>query len=227
MKNKSYIGISFIILIFGIWAVPKIVSRIRSNDIVKGTNLDNIATGSKTDAKLVKIGPAPKFSLTDQNGKTITNADYLGKVYLIEFFFTSCPSICPKMNSNMLTIQNTFFGNNNFGIASITIDPEHDTPQVLKEHAEKLGVKSANWHFLTGDKDYIYSLANKGFNLYAGENSKVNGGFEHSGLFALIDKEGNIRCRRDDYENPILYYDGLEAKGVEAVMQDIKLLLNE
>ncbi len=227
MKNKSYIGISLVILIFGIWAVPKIVNRIRTNDIVKGSNLDNVASGPKTDAKLVKIGPVPKFSLTDQNGKTITNVDYLGKVYLVEFFFTSCPSICPKMNSNMLTIQNTFFGNNNFGIASITIDPQHDTPQVLKEHANTLGVKSTNWHFLTGDKDYIYSLANKGFNLYAGENSKVNGGFEHSGLFALIDKEGNIRCRRDDYNNPILYYDGLEPKGVEAVMQDIKLLLNE
>ncbi|RZJ35806.1 MAG: SCO family protein [Flavobacterium sp.] len=227
MKNKSYIGISLVILIFGIWAVPKIVNRIRTNDIVKGSNLDNVASGTKTDAKLVKIGPVPKFSLTDQNGKTITNVDYLGKVYLVEFFFTSCPSICPKMNSNMLTIQNTFFGNNNFGIASITIDPQHDTPQVLKEHANTLGVKSTNWHFLTGDKDYIYSLANKGFNLYAGENSQVNGGFEHSGLFALIDKEGNIRCRRDDYNNPILYYDGLEPKGVEAVIQDIKLLLNE
>ena len=127
----------------------------------------------------------------------------------------------------MLLIQNQFFGKPNFGIASITIDPEHDTADVLKQHAESLGVRSSNWHFLTGDKKYIYDLANKGFNLYAGENSKVNGGFEHSGLFALIDKKGNIRCRKDEYGNPILYYDGLEKKGIRDLQQDIAILLKE
>jgi protein SCO1/2 len=131
------------------------------------------------------------------------------------------------MNQSMIEIQNKFFGNPNFGIVSISIDPEHDTSEVLKEHAATLGVKSSNWHFLTGDKKDIYDLANKGFNLYAGENSKVNGGFEHSGLFALIDKNGNIRCRKDDYGNPILYYDGLEKAGVKAIQQDIAILLRE
>ena len=76
-------------------------------------------------------------------------------------------------------------------------------------------------------KEYIYNLANKGFNLYAGENNKAAGGFEHSGLFALVDKEGNIRCRKDVQGNPILYYDGLEASGVEAIKEDIKKLLEE
>jgi protein SCO1/2 len=131
------------------------------------------------------------------------------------------------MNKNMITIQNEFFGNPNFGIASITINPENDTAAVLKKHAEELGVKSTNWHFLTGDQKYIYEIANKGFNLYAGENKNANGGFEHSGLFALIDKEGNIRCRKDQFGNPILYYDGLEAKGVKAIIEDIKILINE
>ena len=97
----------------------------------------------------------------------------------------------------------------------------------MKEHAELLGVKSSNWHFLTGDKKYIYDLANKGFNLYAGENSKVNGGFEHSGFFALIDKKGNIRCRKDEYGNPILYYEGIEKEGVQAIKEDIAILLRE
>lgn len=227
LKNKSYIGISFIILIFGIYAIPKIVERIQSNDIVKGNRLDNIANHGKTDAKLVKIGPAPRFRLTDQNNTEITNATYSGKVYVLEFFFSTCPSICPKMNKNMLTIQNTFFGNPNFGIASITIDPEHDSASVLKSHAELLGVKSSNWHFLTGNKASIYNLANKGFNLYAGENSKVNGNFEHSGLFALIDKNGYIRCRKDDFGNPILYYDGIEKEGIKQIQQDITILLAE
>ena len=208
MKNKSYIGISFIVLIFGIWAVPKIIAKFQKSD-------------------LVEIGPVPSFKLTNQDNKTISNADYLGKVYVVEFFFSTCPTICPKMNESMLQLQNEFYGNPNFGIVSITIDPSNDTPQVLKEHAKLLGVKHYNWHFLTGDKEYIYNLANKGFNLYAGENNKVAGGFEHSGLFALIDKDGKIRCRKDAQGNPILYYDGLDAAGVEAIKEDIKKLLEE
>lgn len=208
MKNKSYIGISFIVLIFGIWAVPKIIAKFQKSD-------------------LVEIGPVPAFELTDQNDKKISNKDYLGKVYVVEFFFTTCPTICPKMNQSMLELQEAFYGNPNFGLASITIDPEHDTAVVLKEHANLLGVKHYNWHFLTGDKEYIYNLANKGFNLYAGENNKAAGGFEHSGLFALVDKDGKIRCRKDAQGNPILYYDGLETSGVEAIKEDIKKLLEE
>ena len=227
-KNKSYIGISFIILIFGIYAVPKIVDRIKNGEVVKADRLDSVGVKtSKSDAKLVTIGPAPKFTLTNQDNAKISNDTYKGKVYVLEFFFTTCPSICPKMNLSMLEIEKTFFGNPNFGIVSITIDPAHDTPQVLKDHAKLLGVKSSNWHFLTGDKATIMDLSNKGFNLYAGENAKVSGGFEHSGLFALIDKEGNIRCRKDEFGNPILYYDGLDKKGVRDIQEDIKILLKE
>ncbi|HMI06106.1 MAG TPA: SCO family protein [Flavobacterium sp.] len=227
LKNKSYIGISLVILVFGIYAIPKIIERIKGNDIVKGDRLDKIENHGKADAKLMTIRQAPKFELTDQNNKKITNADYDGKVYIVEFFFTTCPTICPKMNLNMVDIQNKFFGNPNFGIASITINPENDTPEVLKKHADLLGVKSSNWHMLTGDREYIYGIANKGFNLYAGQNSKFNGGFEHSGLFALIDKKGFIRCRRDEFNNPILYYDGIEKEGVKAIQQDIEKLLHE
>ena len=208
MKNKSYIGISFIILIFGIWAVPKIVNRFQKSD-------------------LVEIGPVPAFELTDQNGKKISDKDYLGKVYVVEFFFSTCPTICPVMNQNMLLLQKEYYGNPEFGIASITINPEYDTAEVLKKHAEELGVKHYNWHFLTGDRDYIYNLAKSGFNLYAGENKNVAGGFEHSGLFALVDKEGKIRCRKDQFGNPIMYYDGLEESGVQAIKEDIKKLLDE
>ena len=226
-KNKSYIGISFIILVFGIYAVPKIIERIQNGSVVKADRLDNVSTAAVKDEKLVMIGPAPKFELTNQNNDTINNESFKGKVYVVEFFFTTCPSICPKMNQSMLLIEKKFFGNPNFGIASITIDPNHDTAKVLKEHAEFLGVKSTSWQFLRGDQDYIYSIANKGFNLYAASNSNVAGGFEHSGLFALIDKDGNIRCRKDDYGNPILYYDGLEKKGVRDIQQDISILLEE
>ncbi len=226
-KNKSYIGISFVILIFGIYAIPKIVDRVKNGDVVKGNRLDNVELKSSKDAKLLTIGPAPKFELTNQDNAKVSNETYKGKVYVLEFFFTTCPSICPKMNMSMLEIEKTFFGNPNFGIVSITIDPKHDTPQVLKDHAKLLGVKSSNWNFLTGEKDVIMDLSNKGFNLYAGENDKVSGGFEHSGLFALIDKDGNIRCRKDEYGNPSIYYDGLDKKGVRDIQEDIKILLAE
>lgn len=226
-KNKSYIGISFIVLIFGIYAVPKIVERIKKDKVVQGERLDRVNPKTADEDKLIKIGPAPKFELINQDNKKITNETYKGKVYVLEFFFSTCPTICPKMNESMLLIEKKFFGNPNFGIVSITIDPEHDSPQVLKDHAKLLGVKSLNWNFLTGDKAYIFNLANKGFNLYAGENKKVAGGFEHSGLFALIDKNGNIRCRNDEFGNPILYYDGLDKKGVRNIQQDINILLEE
>ena len=226
-KNKSYIGISFVILIFGIYAIPKIVDRIKNDKVVQGDRLDSVNPVTAEEGQLLKIGPAPKFELINQDSKKITNDTYKGKVYVLEFFFTTCPTICPKMNESMLVLEKSFFGNPNFGIASITIDPEHDTSKELKEHAKLLGVKSSNWNFLTGDKAYIFNLANKGFNLYAGENKKVAGGFEHSGLFALIDKNGNIRCRNDEFGNPILYYDGLDKKGVRNIQQDINILLEE
>jgi protein SCO1/2 len=227
-KNYSYISISLVVLVFGIIVGPKIVDRVKNGEVVKGDRLDNISNhSSEENSKLMTIGPAPKFELTDQNKKLISNKDYAGKVYVLEFFFTTCPTICPKMNMNMLTIQNAFFGNPNFGIVSITINPDNDTPEVLREHAQKLGVKSSNWHFLTGDKTKIFDLANKGFNVYVGQNSKVSGGFEHSGLFALIDKNGDIRCRKDNFGNPILYYDGIEKEGVRTLQQDIAILLKE
>jgi len=226
MKNKSYIGISFIILIFGIIFIPKIIDRIKDGSVVKNDRMSLSNEIVKEDG-LMKIGPVPKFELTDQNNTKISDKSYLGKVYVIEFFFSTCPSICPIMNKNMKDIQKEFSKESNFGVASITINPENDTVEVLKEHANQLGITSPNWHFLTGNKEYILSLANKGFNLYAAENKKVNGGFEHSGLFALVDKEGMIRCRKDNQGNPILYYDGLEAKGVKEIKEDIKLLLEE
>jgi protein SCO1/2 len=229
MKNKSYIGVSLVVLIFGIIFIPKIISRVKSGTVVQGDRIDNVNNHkySQEKTQLVKIGPAPTFNLTNHEGKKITNQDYLGKVYVLEFFFTTCPTICPIMTKNMTAINKEFFGNPNFGIASITINPEYDTEKVLNEYAENMGAKSENWHFLTGDKTAIYDIANKGFNLYVGENKSANGGFEHSGLFALIDKNGNIRCRKDTHGNPILYYDGLEKKGVKAIIEDIKKLINE
>lgn len=211
MKKNSYIAITFIILIFGIYAVPKIVKNFTGNE-------------------LLKFEKVPAFEFTDQNNKLVDNSNFENKVYVVEFFFTSCPTICPKMNENMVKIQNEFFGNPSFAIASVSIDPERDSPEVLKAYAKEKGATLKNWYFLTGDKDDVYTFSNDGFRLYAGENKDVEGGFEHSGLFALIDKEGYIRSRTvisGENENPIKFYNGLDDKEIQWLKEDIKLLLKE
>lgn len=180
----------------------------------------------------------PAFSFTNQNGETISNKDYEGKVYVVEFFFSTCPTICPRMNKNLIQIQNTFKDFEDFGVASFTINPDYDTPDVLKSYAEQYGVTNPNWHLMTGDKEEIYKLSNEGFNLYTAEESDIAGGFEHSGNFALIDKNGFIRSRKDDFGNAIIYYRGITSEEekidddgtpeeISALKEDIKKLLNE
>ena len=109
----------------------------------------------------------------------ITNEDYKNKVYVVEFFFTTCPTICPKMNYNLIQVQNYFKDyKEDFGVASFTINPANDTIEVLKAYADKYGVTNPNWHLMTGDRDAIYELANQGFNIYVGQNDEAEGGFE-------------------------------------------------
>ncbi|MCH9659651.1 MAG: SCO family protein [Bacteroidetes bacterium] len=212
--NYSYVGVSFIILLFGIWAVPKIVDR------MSGSELAYIIKENEKPAEV------PAFSFTNQKGETINNESYAGKVYVVEFFFTTCPSICPVMNRNMVKIQNEFYGNPKLGIASFSIDPAYDTPTVLQEYADSYGITNPHWNLLTGDKDEVFKLANEGFNLYVGLGPETESGFEHSGYFALIDQEGKIRCRYDENNNPLIYYDGLETEGIQMLIEDIKRLLN-
>ena len=181
---------------------------------------------------MVTFNKVPDFEFTNHNGNTITNKNFEGKVYVVEFFFTTCPSICPIMNKKMIDVQNEFYGNPNFGIASFSITPDIDTPKVLSAYIKTHNITNSNWHMLTGkSQEYVYDLSNKGFKLYAGNSDGDHGGFEHSGLFALIDKEGNIRSRRDEHGNPIMYYRALEEgvfpDQIKELKEDIKILLNE
>ncbi|NQY04796.1 MAG: SCO family protein [Flavobacteriaceae bacterium] len=227
MKNKSYIGISFIILIFGILVIPKIIDRAKGGDILDDNRLNKVK-GKKSD--LVSFAKAPEFSFINEEGEKIPSDFYRDKVYLVEFFFTTCPTICPKMNENMKKLDSVFGNRRDFGIASITINPNVDTPEVLKAYKKRYGITNTNWNFLTGDQDVIFDLAKK-FEVYVGENADVAGGFEHSGLFALMDKEGVIRSRKDQFENPILYYRGVKEGESEAqvmeLIKDIEKLLKE
>ena len=236
-NNYSYIGISFIILVFGIIFIPKIVDRISAGDVTRNESRSDYADDKKStlsDLAFIENSSTnekrkvPNFSFTNQNGETITNADYLEKVYVIEFFFTTCPTICPRMNRNLVEVQNTFKNEDNFGVASFSIMPETDTPEKLKEYAENYGITNPNWHLMTGNEDAIYKLANEGFYLYTAKNEDIIDGFEHSGNFALIDKEGFIRSRLKSPKNPLIYYNGIvsEAEQVddEGIPQEISIL---
>jgi protein SCO1/2 len=231
-KNYSYIGISFIILVFGIIFIPKIIDRIQNKSITENDRL-NVKTEDENQSDLVFLEinnerkKVPNFSFTNQDGKTITNKDYLGKVYVIEFFFTTCPTICPRMNRNLVEIQNEFQEFENFGVASFTINPDYDTPEILKAYATTYGITNPNWHLMTGNQETIYKLANEGFNLYTAEDKDVEGGFEHSGNFALIDKNGYIRSRMVN-GNPLIFYNGIiseeEKVDDEGINEEISIL---
>ena len=231
MRRYSYIAVAFIVLVFGIIFIPRIISRIQQASVVDNKRLSKPATLSfislNGEAKRV-----PDFLFTNQDNRLISNEDYLGKVYVIEFFFTTCPTICPIMNTNMKRLEKAFGHREDFGIASFTIDPEKDTPEQLKRYAENLEVFSQNWHFLTGDANTIYDLANKGFNIFAGINPAVAGGFEHQGYFALVDQNGYLRSRTDSFGNPIVYYLGipeaeLDKQGTDMLLEDVQKLLDD
>ncbi|MCG2794256.1 MAG: SCO family protein [Weeksellaceae bacterium] len=169
---------------------------------------------------LFTVMKVPPFQLTDQNNRKISNKDMLGKVYLVEFFYSRCPTICPVMNSNMKYIEETI-DSPNFGIISISIDPTNDTPEILKKHARMLGAKSTNWHFLTGEREYINQLADQ-FNIYVGDSEDKSESLNHSGMIALVDKKGNLRSRFDENNSPILYYSGLNYDDPEGKMTSLK-----
>ncbi|WP_040279185.1 SCO family protein [Psychroserpens damuponensis] len=244
--NYSFVGIALVLLVFGIIFIPKIVDRIKGGDVIRSESrsekVSSNAEGFVADLMFLEINGAPKkvppFSFVDHHGNVITNKDYEGKVYLVEFFFTTCGSICPRMNRNLVEIQNTFLDSKDFGVASFTINPEYDTQEVLYKYAENHKVTNPNWHFMTGDQEAIYELANIGFNIYAGENPEVEDGFEHSGNFALIDKNGFMRSRQDNFGNPKIFYKGViseeekvdddgETEEISMLKADIAKLLKE
>jgi protein SCO1 len=231
MFKFKYVGLFLVVLIFGILFIPKIIERVKTNSIVRNER----SQSAKPLQYIVlngQVKKVPEFTFLNQDSLFISNEDFNNKVYVVEFFFTSCPSICPIMNKNMKKIEEQFGSRSDFGIASFTIDPDHDTPSVLKAYAESYEVFSQNWHFLTGDKEKIYALANNGFNIFASVNPRVAGGFEHQGYFALIDKNGTIRSRTDQFDNPIVYYMGIDQEEVEVqevdlLIEDIEKLLKE
>ncbi len=166
---------------------------------------------SATDTVYHTIG---HFSLVDQDSMLVTNETVEGKIYVADFFFTSCRTICPIMKTQMMRVYEKVKDDPEVLLVSHTIDPEYDTVALLHDYADRLGVKSDKWHFLTGSKDSIYYLAQTSYFVTAMEDEADQDGFIHSGAFLLIDKKGRIRGK----------YDGTKQEDVDKLVQDIAVL---
>jgi len=156
----------------------------------------------------------PKFKFVNQYGDSITNKSLDGDIYVADFFFTTCPSICPIMARNMLKVYDAFKSTGNFKIISHSIDPKHDSVPALKKYADKLGVTGNSWWFLQGKKEDTYAIAEKNYLVAVSKDSTAAGGYVHQGYFVLIDKQKRVRGA----------YDGTDPKQVDQLIADIKTL---
>lgn len=159
----------------------------------------------------------PNFEFIDQDGEKVNKETVKGKIYVTEYFFTTCKSICPIMNNNLVTVYREFKDKPDLMIISHTVDPETDSVKVLKDYAIAHGVTDKRWRFVTGDKKQLYELARKGYLLNAEEGNGGAEDFIHTQNFALVDKESHIRG----------FYDGTDSLEIVRLKQDIKLLLKE
>jgi protein SCO1/2 len=157
------------------------------------------------------------FQFMDQDGTWITNATFKDKIYVADFFFTSCRTICPIMKTQMLRVYEKTKEMPDVLLLSHTIDPEFDTIPLLHDFADRLGVESKYWHFVTGEKDSIYKIAQTSYFATAMEAKEEPDGFIHSGAFLLIDRKGRVRGK----------YDGTREKDVDRLITDIVLLQKE
>jgi protein SCO1 len=158
----------------------------------------------------------PEFKLTSQLGQPVSQADLDGSIYVADFFFATCPDICKAMSSQLVRVQEAFHNEPMVKIASFTVNPEYDTPEVLKEYGERYGADANKWYFLTGDREEIYELAQKGFYLPV---MQVEGqqDFIHSEKFMLVDRNRYVRG----------IYDGTDPEDVDRLILEIKVLLDE
>lgn len=157
------------------------------------------------------------FSFTNQNGKTITQKDYEGKIYVADFFFTTCGSICPIMTTNMIDIQKAFANNPKVMILSHTVTPEIDSVPVLKKYAVEKGVIDSKWNLVTGDKKDIYSMARKSYLAVKLGKPEELYDMVHTENFVLVDAERRVRG----------FYDGTKKEDIQKLIEDIQWLLTE
>lgn len=158
----------------------------------------------------------PNFSFINQDSQQVTDKTFARKIYVSDFVFTSCPTICPKMKTQMMRVYEQFKDNNQILLLSHTLDPQHDSVAVLRDYAQRLGVSSSKWHFVTGAKDSIYAIASK-YMATATKDDKKVAGLVHSAAFVLVDTNRHIRG----------IYDGTQPEKVNQLLADIQVLLAE
>lgn len=171
------------------------------------------------DVKLPVLSYVQPFRFTNQDGKKVTQDDLDGKVYVTEYFFTTCPGICPKMNTNMKTVYEKYKDTEGFLIVSHTCDPDNDSVSRMRWYADSLKVDTKRWWFLTGRKDSLYNTARVSYLLDDPKNNlqRIEDQFMHTQFFALVDKAGQVRK----------IYDGLKEQEISALKKDIAVLLKE
>ncbi|RZM24292.1 MAG: SCO family protein [Pedobacter sp.] len=157
----------------------------------------------------------PAFKLLNQDSVVVTEKDFEGTIYVADFFFTSCPTICPTMHRNLLKVYEKFKGNPEVKFASHTIDVKYDTPSRMKAYASNLGIEGTQWEYLWGTRDEIYALAERNYLVSAQEDKHAPGGFVHQGYLVLVDKEKRLRGA----------YDGTKDDEVAKLMKDMEILL--
>jgi protein SCO1 len=172
-----------------------------------------------TKSRIPPIGKVQPFAFTNQDGKLITQNDVAGKVYAVNYFFTTCKSICPKMNNEVKRIYEHFKNKNDFYILSHTSDPEIDSPAILKQYAGAMGATGSNWIFLTGRKDSLYRQARLSYKIDDPKNNVTNidDDFLHTQFLALVNKKGEV----------VKIYDGLKKNEVNELITDAEKLLND
>lgn len=201
MNKKIWFYLAFFVLLLGVFYLV----------LFWGTDLWR--------KKLPTLSEVKEFEFVDQNGDTITNRNVAGKVQVVEFFFTTCKGICPKMNTNMLAIAETYKSEEDFMILSHTVDPDKDSVGRMKHYADSLKIDSKQWLLLTGAKAKLYEAARKSYLLddQNDETAAIEEQFIHTQLFALVDKSGKVRG----------IYDGLNKEELKKLDKDIQLLLKE
>lgn len=164
-----------------------------------------------------KVGP---FSFTSQEGKIITEKDVDGKVRVVEYFFTTCKGICPKMNESMARVYEQYRYNNDVLLMSHTVDPKNDTAQAMMAYSQKFNADPKHWLFLTGDKQQLYNMARYSYLISAQDDTTgiaIDKDFIHDNHFVLVDEENNVRG----------FYDGLQKNEVDKLIKDIKFVLED
>ena len=194
-----------------------------------------VTKGFNTFIKLEVIGQEghkiPEFSFINQNGEIVINDSLNGNIYISNFFFTSCPTICPVMTKNMAYVQSKLSVYPNIKFLSHTVDPLNDTPERMLDYVNNLKAKNvnislSNWDFVTGNKEELYAIAQSYF-VNVSMDSLAPGGFLHSEYFVLIDKEGRVRSGIDQYNNVVGVYDGTNDAQMKDLVNDVKVLMAE